>query len=84
MLEAAGEVQGRVRETGRGRKKEWVIERAEELLRMEAVWAVEVVSCCSDGDKWNLPSESGMKLYLCRRKDVTLKNYLLKVKVGHN
>lgn len=60
------------------------MERAEGQGKLEAVWAVEVVSCCSDGDKWNLPLESGKKLYLCRRRDVTLKNYLLKVRVVHN
>lgn len=50
----------------------WVMEKLEEEKRLEAVWAVEVVSYRSDSDKWNLPSESGKKLYLCCRKCVTL------------
>lgn len=60
------------------------MERADGWGRLEPVWAVAVVSYRSEGDKWNLPLESGKKLYLCWRKDVTLKNYLLKVRVGHN
>lgn len=54
--------------------------------RMEKIGAcvVEVVSYHSDSDKWNLPLESGKKLYLCWRNDFALKNDLLKVRVAHN